>query len=719
MDASCRGKGEIFMTRFINTCRGFRSLPATLLTLVFAVICLSGCGGPSQEEMLMRAAQRRRAPEPQETEQIQDTGKEQAKANPNADQQISPAANGINAKPDPAPGQLAVSSQPVAKPPTTSETKRTFSVKPIEQRQPSTELNQTARRKVAQRNIETVANALQQYFAETKRLPQSYKTNANQLPTLSWRVTLLPYLGHEDLHQQFDFSKPWNVEPNKSLLQYIPDAYLSPERFDTNTNFLLPAGDDFTFGENRVAREKTIEDGMGNTIMLFEVNDEHAVPWTKPADLSANSRKELISAIGGLRENGTFAAWANGLPVLLSNTLSSEKIFQATTHEKGEPLRAGDIHRDIDEKVKSNVPSIGGTLPTSKDSLKPNAIPKNTTARLSVPKAGDIAEAQDKLRRIYADKLRDAKERSDKSKLARTMLTDAARARLDPTGAYVMQTAAMRLALEAVDIDLLITAIDQRIAQFEVDPYRENLNWLQQISAGRLKRDRTQIRSKRLTKRVLLVAHIGIVENDFAEASQIVGIAFQFSSRNNEELLPRLLNKLKASLTTADNEFKEALSDLDAYRKNPDNQETAAAFGMFLCFTKGDWDTGLPLLRKGDNEVLQEMARKDLQQGSDPDPQMQAELADMWWDLGERAKSVTYQQPCRERALHWYLQAYQLLPDSLDRIHIKSRIEEAEAFEGGNPVSLCRQLARELGVELSNSIEQITPNMRSRPNDDD
>lgn len=173
------------MTRFINTCSGFRSLPATLLTLVFAVICLSGCGGPSQKEMLIRAAQRRRAPEPKETAQIQDTGKEQAKASqndakPDADQQISPAANGISVKP--ARGQLAISGQPAAKPPKQSETKRTLSVQPIEQRQPSTELNKTERRKVAQRNIETVANALQQYFAETKRLPQSYKQTQTNFP---------------------------------------------------------------------------------------------------------------------------------------------------------------------------------------------------------------------------------------------------------------------------------------------------------------------------------------------------------------------------------------------------------------------------------------------------------------------------------------------------------------------------------------------------------
>lgn len=707
------------MNTLIIAFRSFYNSLSALLAIVFACVGLSGCGGPSQEEMMMRAAQRRRPPDPSETAQAEGASKEPTKASqaaeePNNRQQQPPVSG--NSVPD------NIASNPIpqtAPPPANPDKKPTLSISTIDERQPTTELDSTERRKIAQNNIETLATALLQHFADTKRFPKAFTINSNNLPTLSWRVALLPYLGHEDLHRQFDFSKPWNIEPNKSLLKYIPDAYVSPERFDTNTNFLLPAGEDFIFGANRVPREKTIEDGMGNTIMLFEVNNDHAVPWTKPTDLNANSSDELIAAIGGLRENGTFAAWANGLPVLLSNTLSSEKIFHATTHEKGEPLRAGDIHRDINEKVQSKANSVAGPKPASKSNLDSNTIPSKTSVRLSVPKAGDIAEAQDKLRSIYADKLRAAEERSEKTKLARTMLTDAAKARLDPTGTYVMQTAAMRLALEVVDVDLLISAIDQRVAQFEVDPYRENVNWLQQISAGRHKRDKTKIRSERLSHRVLLIAHIGIMENDFAQAAKIVGVAFQFSSKNNEDPLPRLLNKLKASLTTAENKFKEALSDLDAYRKSPDDRESAAAFGMFLCFTKGDWVTGLPLLQKGDNEALREMAREDLSRGSDPDPQEQAQLADMWWDLGERAKSATYRQPCRERALYWYLQAYQLLPDSLDRIHVKNRIEEAEIHEGGNPVALCRQLARELRVDLSNARVQITPNVRPRQNDDD
>ncbi len=704
----------------------YNSLPASL-AIVFACVGLSGCGGPSQEEMMMRAAQRRRPPDPAGTAQADEASKEPTKASQAAEQPNN------RQKQSPVPGNSAsdnIASNPIPQTdptPANSDKKPVFSISAIDERQPTTTLDQTERRKIAQKNIETLATALLQHFEDTKRLPQSHTRNSNNLPTLSWRVALLPYLGLEDLHQQFDFSKPWNVEPNKSLLKYIPDAYVSPERFDTNTNFLLPAGKYFIFGENRVPREKTVEDGMGNTIMLFEVNDEYAVPWTKPSDLNATTSKELDAAIGELRENGTFAVWASGLPVLLTSNLTSEQIFQATTHEKGEALRAGDIHRDIAEPVllkldpESDQMADAQTKTENASNRTQDAkiARENIPARLPVPKATDIAEAQDKLRRIYAEKLRAAGDRADKIKLARTMLSDAAKSRLDPTGAYVMQTAALRLALEAVDVDLLISAIDARVALFEVDPYEENVRWIEQILAARAKRETTAMRNTRFSKRVLIVTRIGIIENHFAQAAKITGIAYQFTSKKKEDAIPRLINKLKSSLTSAESKFENALADLDTYRKNPDDPNAAEAFGMFLCFTKGDWPTGLPLLQKGNNDVLRDIATKDLALTSASDPRAQTALADIWWDLGERAKSASYREPCRQRAAYWYQQAYERLPDSLDRIHVKSRIEETEAQEGGNPVALCSQLARGMRVSLANPRGQLIPNLRVADKDDD
>ena len=405
-----------------------RSWHLTILTFLFVCSCLPGCG-PSQDEMLMRAAQRRRTPDPADKAQAEKTSTEQKQPSQNSAEQTAVPSASIASTVDSQLYQAPVSSpeESTSKPPAASEQESTFSISPIETRQPTAKLDATERNKIAQRNIETLATALQQHFADTKRLPRSYAINSSNLPTLSWRVALLPYLGHEDLHKQFDFSKPWNVEPNKSLLKYIPDAYVSPERFDTNTNYLLPTGKYFIFGENRVPREKTVEDGMGNTLMLFEANDDQAVPWTKPADLNANNSDELAAAIGDLRENGTLAAWANGLPVLLSKTLNNEKIYQATTHEKGEALRAGDIHRDIGEIINTVTKSQTDPTPATKNIRDSSSRSDETTVRQAVPNASDIAEAQEKLKKIYSEKLRLAKEKSDKSKLARMKLAGAAK----------------------------------------------------------------------------------------------------------------------------------------------------------------------------------------------------------------------------------------------------------------------------------------------------
>ena len=137
-----------------------------------------------------------------------------------------------------------------------------ISITPIAERKPDEELDEEARVARAAKNIESLASALQAYYAEKGRLPSSFTKSSSGIPTLSWRVQLLPYLGHKDLYQKFDFNKPWNLEPNKSLLQYIPDAFVSPERFDTNTNYLFPTGKKFLFGENRSPSRRAVEDGQ-------------------------------------------------------------------------------------------------------------------------------------------------------------------------------------------------------------------------------------------------------------------------------------------------------------------------------------------------------------------------------------------------------------------------------------------------------------------------
>ena len=275
----------------------------------------------------------------------------------------------------------------------------------------------------------------------------------------------------------------------------------------------------------------------------------------------------------------------------------------------------------------------------------------------------------------------------------------------DPAGMYVLQSAAMRLASEAGDAATLIKAIDQRVGYFEVDAYEENIKRLTEFGQQVISRDPESVEGQDLLNRSVRVIYAGIADNDFLRASGIARIAFRYTGQERHERIPKLLTRLRVLLGTAKREYDGAVESLQEYRRDPSNAEAAAKFGMFLCFIKGDWDTGLPLLTKGGPATLQEVAALDLAGANNN--QERVAIGDVWWELSELARKGSYRQAARDRAVSWYQQAYETMPDSLERIHVKSRMDEAEELDGTSPIALCTQLADELGLDLSFGLASV------------
>ena len=106
---------------------------------------------------------------------------------------------------------------------------------------------------------------------------------------LSWRVHILPFLEEADLYSQFHLDEPWDSPHNLKLLPKMPSVYESRWPLDTG-----PAGHTlfqrlmgygaFDPGDGKGIRFKEISDGSHDTVMLVQVNSDHAVPWTKPRD---------------------------------------------------------------------------------------------------------------------------------------------------------------------------------------------------------------------------------------------------------------------------------------------------------------------------------------------------------------------------------------------------------------------------------------------------
>ncbi|WP_167546608.1 DUF1559 family PulG-like putative transporter [Stieleria maiorica] len=693
--------------------------------------CIQGCG-ESQEDLFMKHAKRSRSNDDAETVEAPAKAVAARPAKPQPEEQPNVAV----AKPQPQAATATVESAPkgpeVDHTPPPASLAEELGIQPISERKPDAELSVAERRRRSVANMTKIYEALDAYrYQHRGYLPRAFSLSAGGLPTLSWRVEILPFLGYQKLYEKFDFSRGWNVSPNKELLEFIPDEYASVERFDTKTNYLVPSGGGHLFEVGSQSDPTRIDDGFDNTLILIEVNDSQAVNWTEPKDFNPPDVNAYEKYLGKLREDGTFAMWANGLPVLLASGLEPMQIRKALTHSGEEALRAVDIHRaiaieevegdpetDLDESMDLPETSEVAGTPTQAPQLARPEIQEAEYQREPVPVAIEIATAQEKLRMLFRDRIAEAKSKGDKSKLAAEFLATGIEMDADAAGAYVLQEAALRTACEIGDDKILIEAIDQRVARFDVDSYRENLNWIRDFGQSTASRDESGLKSTTLLQRAIPVIFAGIHEDEYMEASAVARIANRYTSNSRDDVIPRLFTRLRTQLGIAKREYDKSVDYLQQYRKNPENRRAGAAFGNYLCFIKGDWEKGMDLIAQGEGNDLVEVVLLDRQGAGSAHEQVT--LGDAWWELSRRG-SGAYRQGAQDRAVAWYTQALERLPDSLDRIHVENRLQEAEATIGHSPIALCLQLAEELGVDLNQSLTSLAVdgNRSLRRDDDD
>ncbi|HMF11240.1 MAG TPA: DUF1559 domain-containing protein, partial [Gemmataceae bacterium] len=186
--------------------------------------------------------------------------------------------------------------------------------------------------------LKQVGLAMHNYHDAMGTFPAVASFAKNNKPLLSWRVHLLPYLEQDALYREFHLDEPWDSEHNKKLIARMPAVYVCPggRKPEGKTNFLAPVhkGTAFT-GEAKGLRIAQFTDGLSNTILLVEANDEHAVTWTKPDDLPYDPNLPA-KGLGGHFEGGFLAAFADGSVHHLRDTIAKNKLQALFTRDGGE-----------------------------------------------------------------------------------------------------------------------------------------------------------------------------------------------------------------------------------------------------------------------------------------------------------------------------------------------------------------------------------------------
>ena len=148
--------------------------------------------------------------------------------------------------------------------------------------------------------VKNIATALLAYHKDKGKFPPAATLSKEGKPLLSWRVQILPYLGHNLLYKQFKQNEPWDSEQNKKLIRRIPPSFRETQD-DLNkgtTPFQAPVGLATIFppggtGTNSIQ----IINELSNTIMIVKVPEDKSAIWTKPEDWEIDvnlSAKDLL-----------------------------------------------------------------------------------------------------------------------------------------------------------------------------------------------------------------------------------------------------------------------------------------------------------------------------------------------------------------------------------------------------------------------------------------
>jgi len=135
--------------------------------------------------------------------------------------------------------------------------------------------------------LKKIGLALCQYEHRYGCLPPAYIADAEGRPMHSWRVLVLPFLGHDNLYRHYSFNEPWDGPNNSKLHDVKLATYRCPydSSDDSNTSYVAVVGDGTIWPAASCSHLSDIQDDLAKTILLVEIADS-GIHWMEPSDLS-------------------------------------------------------------------------------------------------------------------------------------------------------------------------------------------------------------------------------------------------------------------------------------------------------------------------------------------------------------------------------------------------------------------------------------------------
>lgn len=215
------------------------------------------------------------------------------------------------------------------------------------------EIKRMGQRAKSLSNLKSIMVALHGYQAKyghfptkalvgTEKTGQARSASSKESAGLSWRVAILPFLEEHRLYSEFHLDEPWDSPHNLKLVNNMPRVYRTPGAKIKKgiTNYLAVVGEQSVIVDGTTgAALRSVIDGMSNTIVVVEANNDRAVTWTQPEDYELGTI-EAGQGLGDMRSHGILSAFADGSILSVPNSVSPETLKAMFTRNGREPVDA-------------------------------------------------------------------------------------------------------------------------------------------------------------------------------------------------------------------------------------------------------------------------------------------------------------------------------------------------------------------------------------------
>ena len=348
-------------------------------------------------------------------------------------------------------------------------------------------LTEEDRRRRVVEQLTRIGQAFEAYRAEKGRYPDRWTLQGG----FSWRLALARTWGTSAAG--LDPNRSWAHPINQVFVKQIPDAFKPAGRADGKTNLVVISGPNTAYAKPQGLSAEECPDGLGNTILVVEVDDAYAVPWLAAEDYEFQ-RETVRAAFFGKRKDCCYALFGGGTGVRrIPANISDDHLLALIAPAGGDAIDIHDVtqnpittvDRELIEELKANPIVSGAARPVAaakptEPAAKPTepavakaegivpvvgppgkpaakapadagdagaAVPAPTGLavgcesdnRLPVPTDDALERAAVTFRAMYAEDIKAAKSQEERRALAKKMFTQTGSVAADTVGMFALQ----------------------------------------------------------------------------------------------------------------------------------------------------------------------------------------------------------------------------------------------------------------------------------------